>query len=92
MKKCVSLNDRPIMMNRHVLYVGHEIKHTCTCCKCYSETRKIKVFGIIRLIIDVWNQVYGIAWLSKQRKNYLKLLCIYIIQHVTQSKLNWKKF
>jgi len=53
MKKCVSLNDRPIMMNRHVLYVGHEIKHTRTCCKCYSETRKIKMFGIIRLIIDV---------------------------------------
>lgn len=27
MEKRVSLNDRPIMMNCHVLYVGREIRH-----------------------------------------------------------------
>lgn len=27
MKKRVSLNDRPIMMNRHVSYVGREMRH-----------------------------------------------------------------
>lgn len=29
MKKRVSLNDRPIAVNRHVLYIGHEIRHAC---------------------------------------------------------------
>lgn len=29
MEKRVSLNDRPIMMNRHVPYVGRQIRHEC---------------------------------------------------------------
>lgn len=48
MKKRVSLNDRPIMMNRHVLYVGREIRHACV--ENVVLKQGIRRYGITKLL------------------------------------------
>lgn len=59
MEKRVSLNDRPIMMNCHVLYVGREIRHA-VCWKMLFWNKENA---------DVWNYQNIKTRLLKQEKN-----------------------